>query len=105
MALSASAAGMVFGCGTELLRYRRLVDGFAQQFFDDTEFILLFFADEGESDAIRFSPCRTADPVDIVLAGVGDIVIDHHFYIVDIDAPGKDVCGYEDGKASALEFQ
>ena len=96
---------MVFGCRTELLRYGRLRYRLAQQLFDDPEFILFFFADEGERDPVRFGPCRTADPVDIVLAVVGDIIIDHHFYIVDIDAPGKDICGYEDGKAPALEFQ
>ena len=105
VALSAFAAGMVFGCRTELLRYGRLGNGLAQQFFDDPEFVLLFFADEGECDPVRFGPCRAADPVNIVLAVVGDIVIDHHFYVVDIDAAGKDVRGHEDGKASALEFQ
>ena len=96
---------MIFGCGTELLRYFRLGNGFTQQFFDDPEFILFFFADEGECNAVRFGPCRTADPVDIVLAVIGDIIIDHHFYIVDVDAAGKDIRGHEDGKAPALEFQ
>jgi len=104
-AFSASAPGMIFRRGAKLFGDDRFIHGMTEQVFDRFEFILFFFADEGESDAIRLRPCGTADPMDIIFAVIGNVVIDDHFDIVDIDTSGKDIRRNQDWQAPAFELE
>jgi len=96
-AFPAFASGVIFGCLSEFIRQGYFVDGMAEQVFDGLEFILFLFADEGASGAVGLSAGRTADTVDIVFAVVGDVVVDDHFDVVDINPAGEDVGGDQDG--------
>ena len=42
--------------------------------------------------------------VDIVLAVIGVVVVDHELYIIDIKPPSSDVGGDKDGSAACLEL-
>ena len=88
-----------------MLGDRGFIDRGAQQLFDHPEFILLFLADEGECDPVGLGTSCPADAMYIVFAVVGDIVIDDHFDVVDIDPTGKNVCGDEDRQPAAPELQ
>src|SRR5438552_1158826 len=47
---------------------------------------------------------RTADPVNVVLRGVRDIVVDHVRDVVDIDPPRSDIGRYQDLHAPTPEI-
>ena len=51
---------------------------------------------EGESGAVAFSPAGASNAVEVIFVFVGDIVIEHRLYVVDVDPPGCHVGGDQD---------
>lgn len=93
----ATRSGTIFGRRPELRGHLCLGHGLAQQLFDATKLVLLFFADKGDGHTVGLGTCGPADAMDIVFAIIGDVVIDHHLDIVDIDTPGKNIGSNEYG--------
>ena len=58
-----------------------------------------------ERDRLALLPgtARAADAVHVVLGVVGEIVVDHQFEVVDVDAAGGHVGGDQKGKCRPLE--
>ena len=80
------------------------IDRFAKQGFDGGEFSLVFFVDQRDGGAFGLCPRGSADAVDIVFAVVGNVEIDYHVDIFNIDATGNDVGGYQDVEFLTPEF-
>src|SRR6185437_7370369 len=97
--------GFIFGSGAKLLRHRGFRDRLAEQVLDEVKLILFFFADKRDGYTVGLRPGRSPDTMDIILAVIGDIVIDHHLDVVDVDPPGKDVGSHQDRQTTAPEFQ
>ena len=100
-----TTTGIVFGRWSELFGDFGFFHRAAQEVFDNAEFILFFFADKSIGLSIGLGPGRASDTMYIIFSVVGNIVIDHHFYIVDVDTPGEDIRCDEDRQAPAFEFQ
>jgi hypothetical protein len=43
--------------------------------------------------------------MDIILAVVGNVIVDDHLDVVDIDPAGQDIRGHQDRQSLASEFQ
>ena len=102
--LPAPAPGVVFRRLPKFPRHWRLFNGVTQQIFDRLEFILFLFADEGDRRTVGFRARGATDAVYVVLTVVGDVIVDHHFDVVDIDPAGEDVGGDEDRQPLAFEL-
>ena len=89
--LPTPASRMIFRSRSKILRQLRLIHGVSEQVFDSFKFILFLLADKGEGGSVRLGAGGPADPVHIILAVIRNIVIDDHFYVVDIDPPGKNI--------------
>jgi hypothetical protein len=60
-------------------------------------------AGQGDGQARGSGPGRPADPMDVVLAVLRDVVIDDHLQVVDVEAARGDVRGHEEREASGHE--
>ena len=109
-AFSATAAGTlaswsIFRCWAELFGNLCLGDYSSDELLDGIEFILLFFADKGISHPISLRPGGTPDAVYVIFSVIGHIVVYHQVDVVDVDAPAKDVSGYQYLETPAAELQ
>src|SRR3954462_12664345 len=60
--------------------------------------------DERNGPATATSPPRAADPMDIVLSVVGQVVVEDHLDVIDINAASRDVCGNQEFEAGFAKF-
>src|SRR6202034_1537711 len=90
-AFSSFTPGVIFGGLSKLVRKNCFVYGMAEEIFDRLEFILFLFADKGDRGTVSLSTRGSADPVNIVFTVVRDVIVDHHFDVVDINPAGKDI--------------
>ena len=60
-------------------------------------------AQQGEGHPVLPGAARAADAVQVILVFVGQIVIDHRFHVVHVDAPGRHIRADQDGEAAPLE--
>ena len=56
---------------------------------------LLAGRNEGDGASGCSGTCGASDAVDVVFGFVGNVVVDNHGYVVDVDASCHDVGGYE----------
>src|ERR1700683_4101428 len=88
-AFAAFTSGVIFGRLSKFIRKGCFIDGMAKQVLDGLEFVLFLFADESDRGTVSLGACGTADAVNIIFAVVRDVVVDHHFAVVDIDLAGE----------------
>ena len=69
------------------------------------ESIHVVFIDQRDGNTVAVSACRTADAMDIVFGIVGNVVVDHHGDVVDVNAACQDVRSHQDVDLSALELE
>ena len=91
-----ATAGVVGGCGAEGLIYWDLIDFLFEELFNASKARLFLLADEGDRQPLIVATTgSTTDAVYIVLGVVGDVIVDHHADVVDIDTARHDVGGDE----------
>ena len=61
--------------------------------------------DEGDGDSVTVGTCRTADAVDIILGIVGNIVVDDHCDVIDVNASRENVRGHQHINLATLELE
>ena len=78
-------------------------DGVPQLFFDGGQLLQLAGVAEGQGDAVLSRPAGAADPVDVGLRNVREVVVDHAGEPLDVQAPGGDVGGHQHPDLPGLE--
>ena len=78
-------------------------DGAAQKLLHTLEVILLIDVAEGDSGAAVARSAGTADPVDIGLGHIGQVVVEHVGELFNIQTPGGDIGGHQDLHLPAFE--
>ena len=73
----------------------KLFDVFMEEVFNLPEVVLVVWAYEGDGLAVGSGSGRAAYAVDVVFYVAGDVEIDDEGDVVDVDASGYDVGGYE----------
>ena len=97
--------GAVVGGRAKGWIYGDLIDYTTEEVLDTAKARLLLLTDEGDGQPlIVTSTSRTTDAVHIVLGVVGDVVVDDHADIVDVDPSGDDIGGDEQVYVACLEL-
>ena len=78
-------------------------DGLVLAFFDEAEVGVGIGGDKADGCAAFAGPAGAADAVDVVAGGAGEVVVEDDGEIDDVDAPGGEVGGDEDGDGGVLE--
>ena len=97
--------GAVVGGRAKGWIYGDLIDHTTEEVLDTAKARLLLLTDEGDGQPlIVTSTSRTTDAVHIVLGVVGDVVVDDHADIVDVDTSGDDIGRDEQVYVACLEL-
>ena len=103
LVVGSGGAGGVFGTLSEAFGQRRLGYVALEEALDGGEVAHVLVGDEGDGYAVALCACGAADAVYVVFGVVGYVVVDDAEDVVDVDAAGHDVGGYEHGDLSGLE--
>ena len=88
-----------------LLLERRLGNGefLAREFLDVSDHGPLLLRAESEGHTAVAGPAGASDAVDVGFGHIGQVVVDYHLQVGNVDATGCDVGGYDDARLPRLE--
>ena len=94
------AAPLDFGRG----RDHAATDAGVGELLEVLDLVDVASAHEGRRHTLAPGAAGTADPVDVVLGIVRQVIVDHHLQMVDVDAAGGHIGGDEELKLRVLEL-
>ena len=79
-------------------------DPLASEAFDVSDQEHLSAAGEGNADSAASGASRAPDAVHVIFRVVGEIEIEHHLDVVDIDAAGRHIGGHQEAESARAEL-